>query len=65
MQRFKESAGIALENDIHHWWADSGFKIAQGIGLFSHLPLEKDGHDIRLVMALKHVRKLINAMKSS
>ncbi len=37
-------SGIFLEQDIHDWWKDQGFTVAQGPGIFTHRPLEKSGH---------------------
>ena len=65
MWRYRDSDGIRLELDIHDWWAQNDFKVAQGNGLFSHFPLEKNGHDVRLIKIYKLLVKVISVFKGN
>jgi hypothetical protein len=59
MSKFGELDGIKLEGEIEKWWRQQNFNIIQGVGLFKHDPLQKNGHDIRIVHAYSIMRKFI------
>ena len=53
--------GIHLEVDLHEWWKQQDFVVAQGDGLFEHHPLEKSGSGYTVGNVTKRrIRKLLN-----
>jgi len=60
MSKFGGLDGIKLENEIANWWRQQDFNVVQGVGLFKHDPLQKNGHDIRILHAYSMVRMFNN-----
>lgn len=57
--------GIALEADIHNWWRNQEFRVAQGEGLFEHRPLEISGTGYNFWPRLRRYLKSMSVRRTS